>query len=112
MLRIMANENMAEWSANPAVMTETVLAARDFIDGELAKYEAWEDAIKKSNIFIGLFTGQKDRDGKEKNPKALFGQAKGKGAGRETILAFLGGNWKDWMVQEAPILGRFTIHLL
>jgi ParB/RepB/Spo0J family partition protein len=100
MLRIMANENMDEWKASPAVINETVYAAKEFIDSELAKYETWEEAIKKADIFISLFCGQLDKDGKEKNPKALFGQAKGQGAGQTTILAFLGGNWKQWMIQE------------
>lgn len=101
MLRIMANENMDEWRASPAIINETVFAAKEFIDAELAKYETWEEALEKAHIFMSLFIGRFDKDGKEKNPKALFGQAKGQGAGEATILAFLGGNWKQWMIQEA-----------
>jgi hypothetical protein len=87
MLRVMANENMDEWKASPAVINETVLAAKEFIDAELAKYETWDT----SNIFIkGLFPNQK-----------AYETTKGMGAGQTTILAFLGGNWKQWMIQEA-----------
>ena len=50
MLRIMANENMDEWRASPAVINETVFAAKKFIDSELAKYETRE-AIP-ANSFI------------------------------------------------------------
>jgi ParB-like chromosome segregation protein Spo0J len=89
MLRIMANENMAEWSASPAVMTETVLAARDFIDDELSKCKTWDDF--RSNKSIGPIIASEPE----------YRSVKGKGAGQTTILSFLGGNWKQWMVQEA-----------
>jgi hypothetical protein len=89
MLRVMANENMDEWKASPAVINETVLAAKEFIDAELAKYETWEEARSDKNI-RALFNSQED-----------WATPKGRGAGRDTILAFLGGNWKQWMIQEA-----------
>ena len=87
MLRIMANENMDEWRASPAVINETVLAAKEFIDGELAKYETWEDLNKTIKILF--------------DTEHSFIQTKTHGAGQTTILAFLGGNWKQWMIQEA-----------
>jgi ParB/RepB/Spo0J family partition protein len=37
MLQIMGNENLAEWDLNTTVVNETVLAAKEYIDGELAK---------------------------------------------------------------------------
>ncbi|MFA5379016.1 MAG: ParB/RepB/Spo0J family partition protein [Dehalococcoidia bacterium] len=92
MLRIMANENMAEWSANPAVMTETVLAARDFLDMELKQIHTWEQFRSyknKGSNFPGIVV------------EPEFRTIKSRGAGGETIMAFLGGNWKLWMVQEA-----------
>lgn len=89
MLRIMANENMDEWRSSPAVINETVFAAKEFIDSELAKYETWEAYRLNKNI----------------NPivsdAGNFTQVKKNGAGQTTILAFLGGNWKQWMIQEA-----------
>jgi hypothetical protein len=89
MLRIMANENMTEWASNPAVMTETVLAARDFIDDELSKCKTWDDFRANKSISPIIETEPEYRS------------IKGQGAGQKTILSFLGGNWKQWMVQEA-----------
>ena len=37
MIKIMANENLTEWHSNPAVINETVHAARDYLNSELAK---------------------------------------------------------------------------
>jgi len=87
MLRIMANENMDEWRTSPAVINETVLAAKEFIDGELAKYGTWETSDKNIRCLF--------------NSATAFSEIKTRGAGRDTILAFLGGNWKQWMIQEA-----------
>jgi len=99
MLRMMAQENMDVYQSSPRVINETVLAAKDFIDTELARYATWEECNEKAAIFSNLFHGLADKDGK--NPKALFGQAKGQGAGRNVICAFLGGNWKPWKVEGA-----------
>lgn len=88
MLRIMANENMDEWRASPAVINETVFAAKEFIDSELAKYETWEEASDK-NIRSWI------------SDKQAWYKLKASGAGRDTICAFLGSNWKQWMIQEA-----------
>lgn len=86
MLRIMANENL-EWNQSPAVINETVHAAKDFLDGELAKYETWAGSNRSIRPLFSEEGG--------------FQKAKKEGAGRDTILKFLGGNWKQWMVQEA-----------
>ena len=88
MLRIMAEENI-EWSTSPAVINETVLAVKMFLDGELAKHETWEQV--RSNKFITTLFGNAGN----------FGRAKKEGVGQKIILKFLGGNWKQWMVQEA-----------
>jgi hypothetical protein len=45
MLKIMAEENL-NWTTSPAVVNETVLAAKEFLDAELAKYETWETSDK------------------------------------------------------------------
>lgn len=88
MLKIMANENL-EWSSSPAVMNETVLATKEFLDAELAKYESWKDAQADKNISL-LFSAAPQFEHNKKH-----------GVGRDTILKFLGGNWKSWMIQTA-----------
>lgn len=92
MLKIMANENLDQWRPNTAIINETVLAAKEFLDAELAKYESWETL----NEFIkSLF---KDSRG--------FENAKHQGAGQTTILKFLGGNWKQKRIQDALAILR------
>lgn len=87
MIKIMANENLDEWKMNPAVYTETVLVAKEFLDGELAKYETWETS--NGNIRC-LFESQR-----------AYESTKARGVGQTTILKFLGGNWKQWIIQDA-----------
>jgi len=93
MLRIMANENMDEWKQSPGVILETVRATRDFLTSELAKYDSLKD-IKKSGIvnLIDLFDLPNEQS---------FQTLKTKGVGQTTILKFLGGNWKQHMIQDA-----------
>ena len=90
MIRIMANENMDHWKSNPAVTLETVRAARDFLDAELAKYDTWEEYKKVYPLLSKGIT-------KEANYQSL----RSRGVGGETILKFLGGTWKEWMIQGA-----------
>jgi hypothetical protein len=75
-----------------AAVNETVLAAKEFLDGELAKYETWADIRSDISIRtnLGIQNGQ------------AFAKLKGSGVGRDTIKDFLGGNWKGWVIQEAP----------
>lgn len=49
----MAEENL-DWSTSPAVTTETVLAAKEFLDAELTK--GWKDSPKNIRV---LFVGEK-----------------------------------------------------
>ena len=88
MVQIMANENL-EWNTSPAVINQTVLTAKEFLDKELAKYETWEEANVNKSINV-LFASNRQ-----------FQQCKQEGVGQTTILKFLGGNWKQWMIQEA-----------
>jgi len=56
------------------VTIQTVRAVKKFLDGELAKYETWEDVkAKKVNDFINLFQNRVTRKGKPINPRAAFG---------------------------------------
>ena len=102
MLRIMANENMDEWKSTPAVINETVSAAKAFIDAELAKYETWGDFDEQASMFRGLFTAIAEKKPDKRHPASwYFNQVKSQGAGIAIICAFLGGNWKAWMVETA-----------
>lgn len=86
MIRIMANENMDQWGMNPSTTLETVRATRDYLDGELGKC-VYKDSNKSIRV---LFESEH-----------AYNQTKNKGVGQTTILKFLGGNWKQWMIQEA-----------
>jgi len=88
MIRIMANENMDEWRNEPAIYTETVLATKEFLDKEIDKYQDLEHV--KNIMLNSLFENEQ-----------VFKAAKKKGAGREIIHKFLGGNWKKWIIQDA-----------
>lgn len=106
MIRIMANENMDDWRTMPAVINETVIVAKKFIDAEMAKVETWEMACADKNIITTLVGDAKG-----------FVKLRDQGAGREVILKFLGGNWKQWMIQESlatikdPTVDREAIEL-
>lgn len=83
MIQMMANENLDLYGKmTPAVLNETVLVAKEFLDRELAKYESWEEAVAADKFISGLFD----------NPIPLdrFQQLKNKGVGRDTIQKFLG----------------------
>ena len=85
----MAAENLHEWRTNPAVVNETIPAAKEFLDKELARC----DKRNMANKFINrLFNNAKS-----------FSNAKRDGVGQTTILKYLGNNWKQWMVQEALV---------
>lgn len=88
MVKIMAEENL-NWTTTPAVINETVLAAKEFLDGELAKAETWAKLKSTNKSISSLF---EDEHG--------YRRAKA-GVGQTTILKFLGGNWKQYMIQEA-----------
>jgi len=88
MIRIMANENHDAWGTVPVILTETVLAAKTYLDGELGKAEKLEclnESIK------ALFKGA----------KGDFSHCKSKGVGQTILLKFLGDNFKQWMIQSA-----------
>ena len=89
MIRIMANENMDQWGMNPSTTLETVRATRDYLDGELGKYDSWESANKSIS---SLFTEVKG-----------FRSAKGQGVGQTTISM---GSW------GSVIVGSCLINLL
>jgi hypothetical protein len=81
----MAEENL-NWSTSPAVMTQTILTAKEFLDKELAKYDTWEAfrSGETSRAILGIKTGQE------------FSALKKNGVGRDTLVKFLGGNWTNF----------------
>ena len=84
MLKIMANENMDDWKTTPAVIHETVLAAKEFIEKEIE--QEWKVL---SNVIQNLFENEHG-----------YKISRGKGVGWQTILRFLNGNWKPWHIQQ------------
>jgi len=91
MIRIMGDENLQDWTTNAGVVVETVTAAKEFLDAELEKCKTWGE-FKKSELHKTM----------RFNNAQTFMAAKGKkGVGETTLLKFLGGNWKQWRIQEA-----------
>ena len=90
MLQIMAEENLA-WSTSPAIMTQTILTAKEFLDTELAKYKTWQE-------LPGDFAKQLFKS------EAIWRNTKSQGVGRRTLCKFLGGNWTDYKVKVALCL--------
>jgi hypothetical protein len=84
----MAEENL-NWNTSPAVMVQTISAAKEFLDAELAKYEAWDNAGDFASV-KKLFASNRQ-----------FQEVKRSGVGRDTIVKFLGGNWTEWKAREA-----------
>lgn len=100
MLQIMAEENL-DWSTSPAIMTQTILTAKEFLDAELAKYKTWSDATAADSCLGEIF--------KEKVSEQRWGQLRKSGVGRRTLGLFLGGNWTSWRVDVAMKLIRDDI---
>ena len=69
--------------------TETVLAAKEFLDAELAKCNSIEDLPSQ---LINLCDGSRTED---------FSRFKNKSVGERVLLKFLGQNWKRWIIQDA-----------
>jgi hypothetical protein len=90
MLKIMADENAEEYKMSPSAVNETVLAVKEYLEGQIKGKEYKEVTADKS---IGhLFRGVGENH---------FSRLQSEGVGREIITEFLGKNWKEWMVQEA-----------
>ena len=87
MIRIMASENLDTWRASPAVVNETVLTTKEFLDAELKKCDSW-DRVNKS--IKTMFKSNSEYQNCRKN-----------GVGQTTILKFLGKSWKQSEIQFA-----------
>jgi hypothetical protein len=70
-----------------AVTIETVKIARDWLREQMGK--GWEVSGKFArNLF---------------NDAHAFNVAKGHGVGRDLILKFLGGSWKEWDMSDGAV---------
>lgn len=58
----------------------------------MAKYDSWEEL---PDLLMNLLKGDTQKARKNALDKVK------RGVGQTTILKFLGGNWKQWMVQQA-----------
>jgi len=92
MIQIMANENATQELMTPAVIIETVLVVKDFLDGELAKCKTWEEFRSDESIRPNF---------KDIETEPAFRSVKAKGVGREIIQTFLGEPWKQHQIQNA-----------
>jgi len=94
MVRIMAEENL-EWLTSPAVINQTVMTVKKFLDAELAKYETFNELKMADKSISHLFDNQKAFINAKREDQGLVG--------RSTIRKFLGDNWKrkEWMIQSA-----------
>lgn len=87
MVLMMVQENMTQRGVSVEMIHGTVREVKEFLDGELAKYESWEalnDSIKS------LFETEWD-----------LKNVKGKGVGQTTILKFLKNSIPQWRIAEA-----------
>jgi len=87
MIQMMINENMSDWSADTVTINESVRAAKMFLDKELEKYNTW-DELRCTINSLPI----------ENEPE--FRSVKSKGIGQNTLLKFMGSNWKKYMIEQ------------
>ena len=83
---------MTDWSSKTSVIVETIQVAKEYLENELAKYDTWERLNKNIKPFFGSSI---------QNAEGNFKKAKNEGIGQNTLLRFLGSNWKQWQIQKA-----------
>jgi hypothetical protein len=89
MIKIMANENMAEWSSNTGVILETIQVAKEYLESEIAKYDNFDEILPK-DFFRQIIENAH-----------CFTTCKRDGIGLNTLKKFLGANWTDYYIQSA-----------
>lgn len=94
MLKMMAAENMSDWRVTPAVITEAVWAAKQFLDEKLDKCETFQEL--ESELHQGqaqkLFSGIPE--------EKVYQKVRSEGVGAVLIVRLLGDGW-DRPVSEA-----------
>jgi len=98
MLQAMAEENREIGQHDIKIMTSTIEQVKNFLDGELARFETWKQA-RSSKFTTTLFENGGN-----------FGRAKKEGVGQKTILKFLNGGKKDGTWKQSEI--QFALELL
>lgn len=88
MVLIMADENH-RMMPNPAIMNETILAIKQYLDNEFSKYDRISDL---PSHLSNLTDGMRQED---------FKRLGDNGVGRDTILKFLGAEWKPSIIRIA-----------
>ena len=78
--------------SHAAIINETVLVAKAFLDEELAKYDSWEKFLADKNISRII-----------EIDKEHFSRLKKDGVGRDTIQKFLGKNWERERKTQATL---------
>ncbi len=94
MLKMMAAENMSDWRVTPAVITEAVWAAKQFLDDIFDKCETLEDV--KSQRFPEAFANMVNSMGPDR-----FSKTRLNGAGPDIVATFLGREKWDNPAKEA-----------
>lgn len=90
MLQKMANENSPSWKTPPAVINETVWAAKQFLDDLLDGYESLEE-MKLDGLDLGHLDSFL-----EASDERAFSRLRNDGVGRRPLERFLGDkNWHN-----------------
>jgi len=87
MVLMMVQENMTQRGVSVEMINGTIREVKEFLDGELAKYDDWDNVNEVINVLFGS-TRQ-------------FQQCKRDGVGQTTILKFLKGAIPQWRIASA-----------
>lgn len=87
MVKIMAEENL-NWNTSPAVMTQTILAAKEFLEKVIADYPY----RNKAPDFVSLLWADDIAYKKSRTEKCI---------GEPILTKFLGGNWTGYKIGVA-----------
>jgi len=91
MIKIMANENMEQYRADPKTVLSTIVTAKEFLDSEISKCSKLKDFSKRVGAGTrSLFANE-----------STFQKAKVSSVGKDILGKFLGVSWKEWLITEA-----------
>jgi hypothetical protein len=95
MIQAMVADNMKDYdnAERPIIAIESVRAAKNFLDSELAKYDSWEDFERLGGFTRSLFNPPSGKTFKAwwKNQKSCVGH--------HIIRRFLHGAMKEWKIK-------------
>ena len=100
MLKMMAAENMFEWSASPAVITEAVWAAKQFLDDIFDKCDTLESLGSDP-------AGPPARGSLNSSLEAsAYTKVRNDGVGVDVLSRFLGHGWEHRIKDALPALAE------